>query len=83
MHVIALIVALTVTGQTTQSAQQPSETIKYKKIQVVNFSDDAIEGTREVPAGLVVEGRKPPTFHSLVKVRDNFNDKLLASVHEM
>lgn len=82
MHV-ALIVALTVSAQTTSLAQPANEAVKYKRIQVVDFPDDLIDGSREHPEVTAVEVRKAPTFRSLVKVRDNFNDKLLESVHEM
>ena len=50
---------------------------------VAHVEGDDVLGTREVPADEVVTVKPPAHFDSLIKVRTNFNDKLLGSVHEM
>ena len=60
-----------------------AQTQPTPKPQKVEFGDDLIEGGREVPLGAIYEVVKRPGFHSLIKVRMNFDDKLRESVHEM
>jgi hypothetical protein len=63
---------------------QPKPVVKKAPAQKVDFTEtDLITGTLAGPDGEVVVGKDRPVFKSLTLVRDNFNDKLMASVDEM
>ena len=51
---------------------------------ILSFDEaDDILGATVVPFGEVITQRPSPEFPPLIKVRENFNDKLLASVDEL
>ncbi len=48
-----------------------------RKASTINFSDDTIEGSLARPDAAFIDGRKKVKFDSLIKVRENFEDKVL------
>jgi hypothetical protein len=58
-------------------AQQP------KKVQEIKFGPEEIEGRRKAPDVSHIVANKPPPFGNLIKVRDNFADKIMKSVDQM
>ena len=64
----------------TPQAQKPQEP---RKVQQINFDEDVIEGTLKGPDLEDVTGRPPCRFSSLIKVRDNFADKIVKSVDQL
>lgn len=79
-----LVLALSVPAfAQTSSPKQPAPKQKPVPVQTVTFGDDEIRGTVIGPDGEVVVGVERPVFHSFNLKRDNFNDKLMASVDEM
>ncbi|MEW5740875.1 MAG: hypothetical protein AB1938_18290 [Myxococcota bacterium] len=82
MRFLALCLALVTVPALAQS--QPKPAAKKPPVQKVDFNDpDLINGTLQGPDGEVVVGKPRPVFESFKLVRDNFNDKLMASVDEM
>ena len=68
------------------SAQQPAPQKSERKVPVKNLDfaeGDLIDGTRLIPLGELYLAKPKPGFKSLITVRTNFNDKLLASVTEL
>lgn len=57
--------------------------IIYKKKTVVSFSDDTIDGDLTKPDGAYVESRKRVRHSNLIKIRDNFREKILSSVSKI
>jgi hypothetical protein len=53
------------------------------KPQHLDFSDDLIEGTLKTPEVEAIQTYRPPKFGNLIKVRSNFDDKLMKSVEQM
>jgi hypothetical protein len=53
------------------------------RVQEITFGDDVLEGTTLSPDLGLITYRNPPKFKSLVKVRENFDDKIVRSVDQM
>ena len=58
------------------------ETI-YKKTTVYDFEDDTISGDLTRPDGEYLESRKRSRHQNLIKIRENFNDKVITIIRDM
>ncbi len=56
---------------------------KKSKDQVVNFEDDTIQGDLTKPDGEYVEARKKVQHTNLIRIREEFKDKVLQSVSDL
>lgn len=67
-----------------QTEKKPVESKQVAKTQTLIFGDGTeIDGEADRPDIAFVESARRPGFKSLIKVRTNFADKLLESVHEL
>ena len=57
--------------------------VTYKKQTEYSFEDDTIEGDLTKPDGEYVEARKKVKHSNLIKVREEFKDKVMQSVGEL
>lgn len=73
---ILLMASTEAVGQTVQT----DEGVIYKKKTIFSFEDDTIDGDLTKPDGAYVESRKRVRHSNLIKIRDNFRDKILKSV---
>jgi len=55
----------------------------YQKKTIVNFGEDTIAGDLQLPDGEYIESRKRLRHSNLIRIRDNFRDKILRSVSSM
>jgi hypothetical protein len=55
----------------------------YRKKTVVSFDDDTIDGNLTKPDGDYVEARKRVRHSNLIRIRDNFREKILESVSSL
>ncbi len=60
-------------------AQDGGEGVIYKKKTVLSFEDDTIDGDLTRPDHGYIESRKRIRHSNLIKIRDNFRDKILGS----
>ncbi len=51
--------------------------ISYEKKTVINFEDDTIEGDLKRPDGEYVEARQKVEHSNLIKIRDEWRDKVM------
>jgi hypothetical protein len=51
--------------------------------QVINFEDDTIQGDLTKPDGEYVEARKKVEHTNLIRIREEFKDKVLQSVSDL
>lgn len=58
---------------------QDGEGVIYKKKTVLSFEDDTIDGDLTRPDHGYIESRKRIRHSNLIKIRDNFRDKILGS----
>lgn len=57
--------------------------VRYNKTQTINFEDDTIEGDLTKPDGEYVEARKKVKHSNLIRIREDFQDKVMQSVGEL
>lgn len=81
-----LLVALLVLESMTALAQDKKatgENVTYKKTTEYSFEDDTIEGDLTKPDGEYIESRKKVKHSNLIKIREEFKDKVMQSVGEL
>ena len=68
-------------------AQQPKaeskDRVEYEKKTVINFDDDTIQGDLTRPDGEYVEARKRVQHSNLIKIREEWRDKVKQAAAEM
>lgn len=57
--------------------------VTYKKQTEYSFEDDTIEGDLSKPDGEYVEARTKVKHSNLIKIREEFKDKVMQSVGEL
>ena len=57
--------------------------VAYNRKTVINFEDDTIEGDLTKPDGEYVDARKKVKHSNLIKIREEFKDKVMQSVGEL
>ena len=57
--------------------------VTYKKTTEYSFDDDTIEGDLTKPDGEYVEARNKVKHSNLIKIREEFKDKVMQSVGEL
>jgi len=63
------------------SAQDEAEGgVIYQKKTIVSFGEDTIDGDLLVPDGEYVESRKRVRHSNLIRIREDFREKILRSV---
>jgi len=79
----AVLVLVSFAAFAQTNPQKPAQP-KQPKPQVVDFEKGTdITGEPEFPIGVIYERQRTGPFKSMIKIRENFNDKLYASVNEM
>ncbi len=64
-------------------AQQGEGNVRYARTTQIDFEDDTIEGDLTKPDGEYVEARKKVKHSNLIRIREEFKDKVLQSVGEL
>jgi hypothetical protein len=59
------------------------ENVTYKKTTEYSFEDDTIEGDLTKPDGEYIEARKRVKHSNLIKIREEFKDKVMQSVGDL
>ncbi|HSM94007.1 MAG TPA: adventurous gliding motility protein CglF [Anaeromyxobacteraceae bacterium] len=57
-------------------AAEPAPKVEYEKKTVINFEDDTIEGDLKRPDGEYVEARRKVDHSNLIKIREEWRDKV-------
>ena len=86
MKRLALFAALTLAG--TALAQEDKKggdegNVRYSKQTTISFEDDTIEGDLTRPDGEYVEARKKVKHSNMIRIREEFKDKVMQSVGEL
>ena len=86
-NLLMLCVVLTVApafAQDSGGAKGGGEgNVRYNKTQTIDFEDDTIEGDLTKPDGEYVEARKRVKHSNLIRIREDFQDKVMQSVGEL
>jgi hypothetical protein len=79
-----LVFAALVSVATAAWAQEADDkNVRYSKTTTINFEDDTIEGDLTKPDGEYVEARKKVKHSNLIRIREEFKDKVMESVGEL
>jgi hypothetical protein len=81
-----LLFTLAVAAPLLAGAQQkdaPAPKIEYEKKTVINFEDDTIEGDLKRPDGEYVEARQRVDHSNLIRIRENWRDKVMQASGEL
>lgn len=81
--VALLMVASLGLAQPRKGAAAAGGDVKYKATTSYDFEDDVIDGDLTKPDGEYVEARKQVKHTNLIRVREEFRDKVLQSVGEL
>lgn len=68
---------------TAQEKKTPETRVEYEKKTVINFDDDTIQGDLTRPDGEYVEARKRVDHSSLIKIREDWREKVKQAAAEM
>ena len=66
-----------------QEKKQPEPRVEYEKKTVINFDDDTIQGDLTRPDGEYVEARKRVNHSNLIKIREDWKDKVKQAAKDM
>ena len=81
LMVIALAFPLFAAAQSSQkdAPAQAQPKVEYEKKTVINFEDDTIEGDLKRPDGEYVEARRKVDHSNLIKIREDWREKVMQS----
>ncbi len=80
---LALLGAAAVHPSRALAGPPASSGVVYEKKTVINFEDDTIQGDLTRPDGEYVEARKKVKHSNLIRVREEFRQKVLQSAGEL
>jgi hypothetical protein len=77
MRKVFLLTALVLPlAANAQEKKQPEPRVEYEKKTVINFDDDTIQGDLTRPDGEYVEARKRVNHSNLIKIREDWREKV-------
>ncbi len=83
-HLIALVaLALPLAGMAQSKKDAPAPKVEYEKKTVINFEDDTIQGDLTRPDGEYVEARKKVQHSNLIKIREDWREKVLLAPDDL
>ena len=76
--IVASLTAFSIDARAADEEDEPG--VIYQKKTIVSFEDDMIDGDLTRPDGAYVESRKRVRHSNLIKIREDFRDKILNAV---
>ena len=74
---VALLLPLL--GSAQEKGEAPPPKVQYEKKTVINFEDDTIEGDLKRPDGEYVEARQKVEHSNLIRIREDWREKVMQS----
>ena len=71
------VIALLLLAPAAALAADAAPKVEYEKKTVINFEDDTIEGDLKRPDGEYVEARRKVDHSNLIKIREEWRDKVM------
>lgn len=78
-----ILLAVTLTAPAWAQDKKGDGNVRYARTTEINFEDDTIEGDLTKPDGEYVEARKTVKHSNLIRIREEFKDKVMQSVGEL
>jgi hypothetical protein len=75
--VVATLLLLPLLGSAQEKKGEAQAKVEYEKKTVINFEDDTIEGDLKRPDGEYVEARQKVDHSNLIKIREDWRDKVM------
>jgi hypothetical protein len=66
-----------------QDKAAPKPTVTYEKRTEINFEDDTISGDLKRPDGEYVEARRKVSHSNLIRIRENWREKVMQASGEL
>lgn len=82
-HLWVVIAAALLATSSLAQDKKGEGNVTYNKKTEYSFEDDTIEGDLTKPDGEYVEARKKVKHSNLIKIREEFKDKVMQSVGEL
>jgi hypothetical protein len=77
LALVALLSIVPLGALAQEQKAQPQPKIEYEKKTVINFEDDTIEGDLKRPDGEYVEARQKVDHSNLIRIREDWREKLM------
>ena len=74
---VATVLLLPLLGSAQEKKGEAQPRVEYEKKTVINFEDDTIEGDLKRPDGEYVEARQKVDHSNLIKIREDWRDKVM------
>jgi hypothetical protein len=75
--VVAMLVLVPFLGTAQEGKGEAQPRVEYEKKTVINFEDDTIEGDLKRPDGEYVEARQRVDHSNLIRIREDWRDKVM------
>ena len=66
-----------------QDKAEPKPTVVYEKRTEINFEDETIDGDLKRPDGEYVEARRKVSHSNLIRIREDWRDKVMQASGEL
>ncbi len=77
MRNLAMIGLVLLLAPAASLGEDAAPKVEYEKKTVINFEDDTIEGDLKRPDGEYVEARRKVDHSNLIKIREEWRDKVM------
>jgi hypothetical protein len=81
--VLMAVLALPFATPAQEKAAEGAPKVEYEKKTVINFEDDTIQGDLTRPDGEYVEARKRVNHSNLIKIREDWRDKVMKAAEDL
>lgn len=84
MRTLALLTLLALpTVPFAQDKAEPQPKVVYEKKTEINFEDDTIDGDLKRPDGEYVEARRKVSHSNLIRIREDWREKVMQASGEL
>ncbi len=80
---LLLVTLLFPLAVSAQEKKAPEPRVEYEKKTVINFDDDTIQGDLTRPDGEYVEARKRVDHSNLIKIREDWREKVKQAASDL
>jgi hypothetical protein len=80
---VVMLLSVPVLGTAQEEKGAPPPRVEYEKRTVINFEDDTIEGDLKRPDGEYVEARQRVDHSNLIRIREDWREKVMHSSGEL
>jgi hypothetical protein len=84
MRTLALLTLLAIPlVPSAQDKTEPKPNVVYEKRTEINFEDDTIDGDLKRPDGEYVEARRKVSHSNLIRIREDWREKVMQASGEL